>query len=125
MWQKLLGLAIAGAGGTLLRYGLTGVAQRIVDSEFPWGTAAVNVTGCFLAGAFWSYAQHRVNISGEMRIIVLIGFLGAFTTFSTFMLETGGLLRDAQWASAFGNALLQNVLGVVFLFMGLAGGRLL
>ena len=125
MWQKLLGLAIAGACGTLLRYGLAGVAQRASDSEFPWGTVVVNVVGCFFAGAFWAYAQDRVNISGEMRAVVLVGFLGAFTTFSAFMLETGGLLRDAQWTAALVNALLQNVIGVVFLFVGLAVGRLL
>ncbi len=125
MWQKLLGLAIAGACGTLLRYGLAGVAQRTSQSEFPWGTAVVNVAGCFLAGAFWAYAQERINISGEIRAIVLVGFFGAFTTFSAFMLETSGLLRDGQWMPALGNLLLQNVVGVVFLFLGLAIGRIL
>ena len=112
MWQKLAGLALAGACGTLLRYGLAGVAQRATDSGFPWGTLVVNAAGCFLAGAFWSYAQDRANVSGEMRTIVLVGFLGAFTTFSAFMLETSGLMRDAQWTPALGNALLQNVVGV-------------
>ena len=125
MWQKLLGLAIAGACGTLLRYVLAGVAQRASGSEFPWGTAAVNVAGCFLAGAFWAYAQERINISGEMRTILLVGFLGAFTTFSAFMLETSALLRDAQWMSALGNLLFQNIVGVVFLLLGLALGRIL
>ncbi len=124
MWQKLSLLAVAGACGTLLRYGLAGVVQRVSGSEFPWGTLVVNMIGCFLAGAFWSLAQNRVNISGEMRTIVLIGFLGAFTTFSAFMLETGHLLRDAQWISGLGNVLFQNVIGVVFVFLGLAVGRL-
>ena len=125
MWQKLLGLAIAGACGTLLRYGLAGVAQRASDSDFPWGTAVVNVAGCFLAGAIWSFAQDRVGISGEARAVVLVGFLGAFTTFSAFMLETANLMRDGQWTSALGNALFQNVIGVFFIFLGLAIGRLL
>lgn len=58
--------ADAGACGTLLRYGLAGVPQRASDGEFPWGTAAVNAAGYFLAGVFWSYTQNRVNISGEM-----------------------------------------------------------
>mgnify|MGYP006301934923 CR=1 FL=1 len=125
MGWKLLGLAIAGACGTLLRYGLAGVAQRATDSGFPFGTAVVNLAGCFLAGLFWSYAQDRVSISAEMRTMILIGFLGAFTTFSAFMLETSSLLRDAQWIWAVGNVLVQTVIGFALLFVGLAVGRLL
>jgi CrcB protein len=125
MWWTLIWLALAGACGTLLRYGLAGVAQRASNSQFPWGTLAVNVLGCFLAGAFWSFAEDRVRIGGQARTVVLIGFMGAFTTFSAYMLECGGLLRDSQWGWALGNLLLQNVLGIVALFLGLAVGRTL
>ncbi|HRU04489.1 MAG TPA: CrcB family protein [Candidatus Brocadiia bacterium] len=125
MWQKYFGLAIAGACGTLLRYALAGVAQRASGSDLPCGTAVVNLAGCFLAGAFWAYAQGRLSISGEMRTIILVGFFGAFTTFSSFMLETNALLRDAEWIAAFGNLSFQNILGLVFMFTGHAVGRLL
>jgi CrcB protein len=69
-------------------------------------------------------AEERLVISGETRAIVLTGFIGAFTTFSTFAFETGQLLRDAQWWSAVANLAAQNALGVVFLFLGFAVGRL-
>lgn len=123
--QKILWLALAGALGTLARYGLGGFVQRNASLSFPWGTMVVNLSGCFLFGLVWSLAERRVAISGEIRTILLIGFMGAFTTFSTFMFETGEFLRDGEWMWAATNLLGQNVLGIVFLFIGLALGRLL
>jgi CrcB protein len=123
--QKLLLLAAAGALGTMARYGVSGAAQRILGGEFPWGTLAANLIGCFLAGVFWSVAESRLSISGQTRTIVLMGFMGAFTTFSAFMLETGQLVRDAQWSWALGNVALQNGCGFVLFFCGLAVGRLI
>ena len=123
MVQKLFWLAVAGALGTLTRYGLAGAVQRAFDGKFPWGTVSVNLVGCFLAGTFWSLAESRLSISGQMRAVVLMGFMGAFTTFSAFTLETGQLLRDAQWSWALGNVALQNVCGIILFFVGLAIGR--
>ncbi len=123
MVQKLFWLALAGALGTLARYGVAGTAQRVFGGEFPWGTLAANLAGCFLAGLFWSVAESRLSISGQMRTIVLMGFMGAFTTFSAFMLETSELLRDAQWSWALGNIALQNILGLILFFIGLGIGR--
>lgn len=121
--QKLLWLALAGAMGTLARYGLAGAAQRAFGGDFPWGTFTVNLLGCFVAGLFWSLAESRLSISGQMRVIILMGFMGAFTTFSAYVLETGELLRDAQWLWAAGNVVLQNGCGIVLFFLGLAAGR--
>ena len=121
--QKLLWLALAGAMGTLARYGLAGVAQRTLGGDFPWGTLTVNLLGCVVAGLFWSLAGSRLSISGQMRVIILMGFMGAFTTFSAYALETGELLRDAQWLWATGNIALQNGFGIVLFFLGLAAGR--
>lgn len=123
MLQKLFWLALAGALGTLARYGVSGAVQRIFSGEFPWGTLAANLAGCFLAGMFWSLAENRLSIGGQTRIIVLMGFMGAFTTFSAFMLETGELLHDAQWSWALGNVAMQNVGGLVLFFVGLFVGR--
>lgn len=123
MWVKLVWLALAGAMGTLSRYGLGGLVQRILGESFPWGTLTVNALGCFLFGFVWTLAEDRLLISGETRFIVLTGFLGAFTTFSTFTFETGGLLRDSEWLLALGNILGQNVLGLTLLFLGLTVGR--
>lgn len=123
MLQKLLLIALAGSLGTLARYGLAGAVQRALGGSFPWGTLAANLLGCFLAGAIWSLAETRMSLSGQTRTILLIGFMGAFTTFSAFMLETGQLMRDAQWSFALGNVALQNCCGIILFFLGLALGR--
>jgi CrcB protein len=123
--MKILLLAVFGALGTLARYYLGGFVQKAAGGAFPWGTFAANMAGCFLFGLIWTLAEERLVISGETRVIILIGFMGAFTTFSTFMFETGALLRDAEWALAFGNIALQNVCGLLFLFLGLAAGKVL
>jgi CrcB protein len=120
---KLAWLALAGAAGTLSRYGLAGLVQRICGESFPWGTFAVNAIGCFLFGLVWTLAEERLIISGETRFIILTGFMGAFTTFSTFAFETNELLRDSEWLLAFGNLIGQNALGLVLMFLGLALGR--
>ena len=124
MVQKLLLIALAGAVGTLARYGLQGMVQRISGASFPWGTAAVNVLGCFVAGVLWVLFENRWTGSSETRVLILVGFMGAFTTFSAFMLETGELCRDAQWLPAAANVMLQNGLGFVALFLGAGVARL-
>ncbi len=123
MWTQLLLLALAGAAGTLCRYGLSGLVQRLCGDQFPWGTFAVNALGCFLFGLVWALAEDRLLISGRSRFVVLTGFMGAFTTFSTFAFESTGLLQDAQWGRAAWNLLGQNLVGVACVLMGVAAGR--
>lgn len=121
--QKIVLLMIAGSVGTLARYGLAGAVHRYAGASFPWGTLAVNLTGCFLAGLLWALFESRWPVHAETRTIVLVGFMGAFTTFSAFILETGELMRSAQWLYAAANLGLQNGLGCVALFLGMALGR--
>ena len=121
--RHLLWLALAGAVGTLCRYGLQGVVQRLTERPFPIGTLAVNALGCFLFGLVWALAEERLVIRGETRVILLVGFMGAFTTFSTFAFETGAFLRDSQWALAAANIAAQNILGMLCLFAGLLASR--
>lgn len=122
--SKLILIGAAGAAGTLARYMLGGLVQKLYGGAFPWGTFAVNMTGTFLFGLVWGLAESRLVIGSDTRAVILVGFMGAFTTFSTFMFETGELLRDSQWALAAGNIALQNIIGVIFLILGLAAGRL-
>ena len=124
MIHKLALLALAGAIGTLLRYGVAGWVQRIHGTSFPWGTLTVNVAGCFLAGFLWTLFESRWPVSGESRAIILVGFMGAFTTFSAFILESGELIRSAEWAYAFSNLAMQNILGFVALFAGIFLARM-
>lgn len=122
--QKILMLAVAGSLGTLARYWLAGVAQRLGGSAFPWGTLAVNITGCFFAGLLWAVYENHWQVSAETRLIVFVGFMGAFTTFSAFILDTGQLVKSSEWMLAAANIFFQNGTGIVFLFAGMFLGRL-
>lgn len=116
-------MALAGAVGTLSRYALAGAAQRVMGAGFPWGTLAVNLTGCFVIGTLAGLLERQVTISPELRAVVFIGFMGAFTTFSTYMLETSDLLRDGEWLRAMMNVTLQNLGGFAALIGGFALAR--
>ena len=121
--EKLLLLAIAGSLGALARYGLTGVVQRWSGSAFPWGTMAANILGCFAFGILWALAVERMAMSPEVRVILLTGFLGSFTTFATFMSETYQLMAAAQYLAAMGNLILTTLSGLGVFLLGLAVGR--
>ncbi len=120
---KLLWLGIAGGLGALARYGLSTVVQRTSGAVFPWGTLVVNVLGAFVFGLIWSLVENRLVMSVEMRVILLTGFLGGFTTFSSFMFETAALMTDGQWGLAALNLGGQVMAGLVAVFLGLAIGR--
>ena len=122
---RLLLLIIGGALGTLARYGLGGFVQAHSGKIFPWGTVVVNLLGCLLFGIVWSSLEERWPSSGQIRTIILVGFMGAFTTFSTFVFETEELLRDAEWLPALSYFSLHNVGGLIALVAGLAIGRLI
>lgn len=122
LFQNLIWLALAGALGTISRWGLGLMVQRWLGFSFPWGTLVVNVLGCFLFGLVWSLAENKFFISNAARVVILTGFMGAFTTFSTFAFETGEMMRHGEWPYAFVNLLVQNALGLLFLFMGLSIG---
>lgn len=124
MFVKLAVLAAAGALGTLARYGLTGAVHKLKGTAFPWGTLAVNLIGCLIAGFIWTLFEGREPVDAETRTLILVGFMGAFTTFSAFILDTSHLIRAADWTSAAANIAVQNVVGIVALFAGLALGRL-
>ena len=120
---KLALLAIAGAIGTLSRFGVSTLSARLFGTAFPFGTLAVNLAGCFLFGWFWTLAAERRLIGDEARLIILTGFLGGLTTFSSFAFESSDLLRKNQWGLAALNVLLENGLGIAAVFAGLALGR--
>jgi CrcB protein len=125
VFQKLLLIAVAGALGTLARYGMTGAVQNVLGKDFPWGTVSVNLLGCLLFGVVWGLTmESRLTVSPEVRIILLVGFMGGFTTFSSFGFEAAKLLEDSEWLLALGYMALQNLGGLVAMFVGLALGRL-
>jgi fluoride exporter len=123
MATKLAWLALAGALGTLARFAISGFAQGLTKSDFPVGTLTVNALGCFCFGFIWALAEERMLISGETRFIILTGFMGAFTTFSTFAFETTSLMRDAEWLLTAANFLGHMLLGVILILGGMFVGR--
>ncbi len=122
--RQMVFLFLAGGVGALCRFGLAGLVHRHFDGSFPWGTAVVNVLGCLAFGLVWGLAEQRFIIPGQVRIIILTGFMGAFTTFSTFAFETVMLLRDGQLFYALANLAGQNLLGLAAILGGLALARL-
>ncbi|MEP0763329.1 MAG: CrcB family protein [Chloroflexota bacterium] len=124
MLQKMVLIALAGAVGTLARYGLSGLIQRVSGGDLPLGTLVVNVLGCFLFGLVWALAEDRLLVEEQTRMVLLGGFMGAFTTFSTFVFDTGAMVREAQWLLATGNVLVQTGVGLAALYGGILVGRL-
>lgn len=124
MWQRILWLSIAGALGTLARYGLGTFVQRLHESSFPWGTLLVNLLGCFLFGLIFSLAEERFLVSGQIRLILSIGFIGAFTTFSTYAFETSQMLQRSDWLLVAINFTAQNFFGILSLFLGKTVARM-
>ena len=118
MWRDLVWVGLAGAAGTLCRYGLSNLVYKVAGGRFPWATLAVNLAGCFFFGLIWALAEERTLITGQTRLILLAGFMGAFTTFSTLAFETSVMVQSGQWLPALAYVLLQNVLGVLAVFAG-------
>jgi fluoride exporter len=118
-----LAIAVAGALGALARYWLDGVVSRRTGGGFPWGTFAVNITGSFLLGLAFSLLTERYRVDPWLRSAVTIGFLGAYTTFSTLSLETYRLLEDGAAGLAFANAVGSLAAGLTALYVGVVLGR--
>ncbi len=125
MLTKIIYLSLGGAAGTLSRYWLSGVAQRLAGSSIPIGTFAVNMLGCLLFGTVWGIFENRMLPGSEIRLLVLTGFMGAFTTFSTYMFETAELVKYGQMAMALLNVVGQSVAGLILVLAGITLGRLL
>lgn len=123
--QKFVLLGLAGALGTLARYGTSGLVQRLVGTSFPLGTFLVNASGCLLFGLVFGLFEDRIGLPGEARFFILTGFMGAYTTFSTYMFESVTLLQHGQWLAAGANIIGQTLAGVVLTIAGLALGKML
>ncbi|MBA1348214.1 fluoride efflux transporter CrcB [Rhizobium indicum] len=95
MIQALL-VAFGGAIGSLLRYYVGQWALRLMGPAFPWGTLAVNVVGCFVIGVFAELIARKFNASVELRLLLITGFLGGFTTFSAFSLDAISLFERGE-----------------------------
>ena len=111
-------LVAGGVAGTLARYALAGAVYRMFGTNFPYGTLAVNVSGCGLVGFFAALAEAKFLLGPNARLLLMVGFCGAFTTFSTFMLETSNLLKDGETLRAFLNMAASVLCGFAALKVG-------
>lgn len=116
-------IAIGGAAGALARYGMATFIQSRFPSSFPWGTFVVNVSGCFAMGLVVSLLLDRIGLSVGLRVLLAVGFLGAYTTFSTFELETFRAVTARAWLVGFGNIAGSVVAGYCALWAGIVLGR--
>jgi len=113
---------LGGALGATGRYLLAGWVSRAAESPFPWGTLTVNLAGCLVIGAAWGLGE-RMLWAPAFRTFLFVGILGAFTTFSSFGLETLHLLRDAEHVRALGYVLGSNLGGLFLVWLGMALAR--
>ena len=113
MIRNFLIVGLGGAVGSMLRYGVQKFFQSQGGLVFPTGTLLVNIAGCFLIGILWSLVSRSLTWDDEMKLLLMTGFCGGFTTFSAFTLEGIGLLKENR-----------TVLFVIYLTASVLGGLL-
>jgi CrcB protein len=119
MIETLL-VALGGAVGSVGRYWTGVLAARAWGEAFPWGTLIINVLGSFIIGGFATLTlpDGALPASADMRVLVMVGFCGGYTTFSSFSLQTLALMRAGDWTGAVGNVLLSVVLCLLAVVAG-------
>ncbi|PTN37887.1 fluoride efflux transporter CrcB [Desulfonatronum sp. SC1] len=122
--QEIFFLGLAGALGAMARYWLSSAAYGLLGREYPWGTTTVNVLGSFLFGLVWALTHEVGAISPQARVFILVGFLGSFTTFSTYIFETHLLFQEGKRLKPILNLIVQNLISLAALYCGYLLGRL-
>lgn len=123
--SELVWIMLGGALGTSLRYGVGRLLDIKLRDGIPLCTVTVNVVGCLVFGLVWALVRERLQIDEMVGRVLLTGFMGGFTTFSSFIFETESLLIDGRWKLAAANILLQILAGLLALALGLKLGALL
>jgi len=118
MVQKVILIAVGGGAGAVARYLCAAWGQSLTYSVFPVGTLLVNVLGCLCIGLIAGGLAHPASIGEPYRLVLMVGFLGGFTTFSAFGWETFSLLNDGQFRLAILNVVATNTLGLMAVWLG-------
>jgi len=125
MVRQLAAVAIGGAAGAVMRWLVASGVQRMAGGAFPWGTFAVNALGSFLLGFLFVWLIERSTASELLRLAITVGFMGAFTTFSTYSLESVRLLQEGAFSLAFGNIAGQVVVCLLLTWLGIQLARVI
>lgn len=121
--MQTLAIASGGAAGALLRFWMSTGIHSLLGRGFPYGTLAVNVLGSLLMGFLYVMLIDKLSLGANWRAALLVGLLGAFTTFSTFSIETLNLVEEGEMVKALLNILLSVVLCLVAAWAGVLAGR--
>jgi len=121
--MPLLLIGVGGFAGAISRYLVDGFVVDRTAGAFPWGTLVVNLSGSFVLGLLFAMTAERAILPADIRGPVMIGFIGAYTTFSTFMLESWVLIENGSYVPAVANLGGSVVLGLVAVLAGLVIGR--
>ena len=120
---KVCLIGLGGSFGAICRYGLGSLVQRMLGGIFPLGTIIVNLLGCLFIGFLAGLQEARQILSPEWSLFLLVGFLGSFTTFSTFGLDAFKLLREGAYLWTGGYIGVQVIVGLLAVFCGFYLGR--
>lgn len=120
-----LAIAVGGALGAMSRFGLMTLIGNVASSRFPWGTLIVNVSGSLLIGVLYVLISEKMLLSAEARALLIVGFLGAFTTFSTFSLDALLLVQQGFWLQACAYLMSSVLICVLATWLGMALTRVL
>jgi fluoride exporter len=118
-------VALGAIVGANLRYILSRLAARLMGPVFPYGTLLINVTGSFIVGWFMIWTTERVLVDPRWRLLIVIGFCGGFTTFSSYAFETMAYFEQGQWSLMATNIIANNLLSLLAAVAGMALARVL
>lgn len=116
-------VGVGGFAGAISRYLVDGFVSDRTGGGFPWGTLVINVSGTFLLGLLFAMTTERAILPAEIRGPVMIGFIGAYTTFSTYLLESWRLIEDGAWPTALANLGGSIAIGLFAVAAGMIIGR--
>ena len=119
MLINILLVSLGGALGATLRFTISPQIDKLFNSNFPFGIFVVNIMGCFFIGLLISLFENKLMLSENLKIFLIIGFLGSLTTFSTFALDNFNLVNQRNFYFLFLNLILTNVVGLVMVFLGI------